>query len=133
MVSPVETSQAATEPTIHGGWVLTFIRVIESYGCDADGLLNKVGLGDRGNISSVDRIPFSLSEPLWNLAAEETGDPCIGLQMHAFFNPATFHALGIALLSSSSLQDALQRLARYGKVLGSAGEKSFTETPDNYC
>lgn len=133
MVWPAETGAPTQEATIHGGWVLTFIRVIESYGCDADTLLAKVGLGDRHKITAVDRIPFALSEPLLNLAVKEVGDPCMGLEMPKFFNPTTFHALGIALLSSNSLKDALQRLARYGKVLGSAGEKSFTETEDAYC
>ena len=133
MVWPAETSIPSHEATIHGGWVLTLIRVIESYGCDADSILTETGLGDRSKINTLDRIPFVLSEPLWNLAVEKTGDPCIGLEMHKFFSPTTFHALGIALLSSNSLKDALQRLARYGKVLGSAGEKTFTEISNCYC
>jgi AraC-like DNA-binding protein len=54
------------------------------------------------------------------LAAEATGDPCIGLFVSRFANYTTFQALGSAVLASGTLREAFGRIARYGRVGGNA-------------
>ena len=82
---------------------------------------------------SAQRIPVAPINQIWHLAEKQIGSSTYGLSAHKFVGPTTFHALGIALWSSSTLKDALQSLARYGKVLNNASVKSFDETDDSWC
>jgi len=54
---------------------------------------------------------------LWNLAVEETRNPCFGIEAGKRWAPTTFHALGFAWLASHTLRDALQRLVRYSRIV----------------
>lgn len=63
------------------------------------------------------RYPRSNMMELWRIAAETTGDPCIGLTIGLKVRTTSFHALGHAWLASHTLLGALQRLARYYRVI----------------
>lgn len=72
------------------------------------------------------RYPSHQSLAFWKLALETTGNPMLGLDVARQIRPATFHALGYALLASGNLQEMFERLARYFKVVTDAGELRFT-------
>ncbi len=59
---------------------------------------------------------------LWNLAVERSGDPCFGLTAAAQWHATTWHGLGFAWLASSTLEEALRRVTRYGAVLSTAAD-----------
>jgi len=119
--------------TVHAGWALALARLLESYGHDSEILFEQSGLSLKEIHDSHSRIPEEQMSQVWALAERTLGDSGFGLEIHRFITPTTFHALGIALWSSSSLHDALVRLARYGKVLSNGGVKSFKELDDCYC
>ncbi len=58
---------------------------------------------------------------LWRLAAEATNSPHIGLLVASQMQPGALHALGSALLASTSLADSFQRLDRYSRLVSNAG------------
>ena len=133
MSTTVYGAPAELEYTVHGGWALALARLLNSHGCDSELLFQQCDLPLNEIRDSHVRVPEKNMSRLWKLAEKEIGDSAIGLEMHRFITPTTFHALGIALWSSSSLHDALVRLSRYGKVLSNGGVKSFEEMEDCYC
>jgi len=63
---------------------------------------------------------------LWSLAVERSGDPCFGLTAAAQWHATTWHGLGYAWLASSTLEEALRRITRYGAVLSTAADFRIT-------
>lgn len=133
MSTAVYGAPAELEYTVHGGWAWALARLIDSQGCDSEQLFKLCDLPLEEIRDSHVRVPEKNMSCLWKLAEKEIGDSAFGLEMHRFITPTTFHALGVALWSSSSLYDALVRLSRYGKVLSNGGVKTFEEIEDSFC
>ena len=111
------SSPAAAEPTVLASWTATLVRALDHRGVDAAALCRDVGidperLGDDGA-----RLPLSATTRLWRLAAEVTGDDCIGLEVARHARPGTFHGLSAGVVSSGSFRDALDRIVRFGAVV----------------
>ena len=119
--------------TVPAGWILTLSRTLEFHGCCSTDIFASAGIELNAIADSCQRIPVGPVNRVWHLAEKIIGNSTFGLDNHRFVNPTTFHALGIALWSSSTLKDALERLARYGKVLNNASIKTFEEGDDAWC
>ena len=65
------------------------------------------------------RLRFPELEALLRAAREATGDPAFALHFGELVHPTTFHALGLALLSSSNIRAFCKRLERYYKFITS--------------
>jgi AraC-like DNA-binding protein len=63
------------------------------------------------------RMPLAVEERLWNLAAALTGDPLFGLHAAAAIRPGAFDVLDYAVRTAPDLRTALQRLARYNRLV----------------
>ncbi|HKY92586.1 MAG TPA: AraC family transcriptional regulator [Nevskiaceae bacterium] len=101
-------------------WAIALVRTLDARGIDGKALLQRAGL-DPGLVKEPNgRTPVSAMSRLWRLAVEESNDPCLGLKVSAFVQPATFHSLGLALLASENLADALQRSARFLRIVSNA-------------
>jgi len=92
------------------------------HGIDADSLFKEVGLEPKLLTDSDGRYPVKKMVKLWSLAVDRTGDPCFGLTVGTQWHPTTWHALGYAWFASSTLEDALKRLARCSAMITTAGE-----------
>ncbi len=92
-------------------------RLRDEYDVDPAPLFAKAGLDTALLTRAGSRYPRAAVMKLWELAADATGDRLIGLRIGAKVRTTTYHALGFALLSSHTLLDALQRLARYYKII----------------
>ena len=91
--------------------------MLESYEIDPLPLFREAGIDP----DSLDEMTSRLSRPavqaLWARVAESVTDPCFGLRAGGLWHPSYMHALGYAWLSSATLIEALDRLARYSKIL----------------
>lgn len=103
-------------------WAIALVRTLDAHGCDGRGLLLRAGLDAQLLTDPNGRAPVSGMSRLWQLAVEATGDPCIGLKAAAFVQPATFHSLGLALLASQDLEDALKRMARFSRIVSNVAD-----------
>jgi AraC-like DNA-binding protein len=119
----------AREATTLNTWAIAIARCLDSRGCDSNKLLKQAGLDPALLRDPNGRYPVSKMTRLWRLAVEQTGDPCLGLKAAAFIQPATFHGLGLAVLASQSVLDALQRSARYSRIVSNAADVVIEETP----
>lgn len=103
-------------------WARLIWEGLRTYGVDADALFIEVGLDPSALTDSNARYPVPAMGRLWNLAVERSGDPCFGLTAAAQWHATTWHGLGYAWLASSTLEEALRRITRYGAVLSTAAD-----------
>lgn len=87
--------------------------------------LTKADLEDKDS-----RISYALSDVIWREAQALIDDPCAGLLTARFWHPSTFGVLGYAMLASSTLRRALERLIRYQRMVAEESRVSLTETPN---
>ena len=96
------------------GNVATVIReVLDSNGADAPAVFAKAGVQVAHLNDPANRLTFNELEALLVASVEATNDETFGLHFGELVHPTTFHALGLALLSSSSIRAFCERLARY--------------------
>ncbi len=103
------------------------IKELQSYGVDVDAILNKEGLTLPKESDNIERVSFVTINRFIQVALKVTGDPCFGLNFSKFIHPTTFSTLGVALLSSYSLRDFCQRLARYYEFIATTHTLTFEE------
>lgn len=101
-------------PTTTGNWALLLSRVIESYGVRAQSLFAAADL-DLAEIENnpEHRVAVGKMAKVWQDAVEKTADPCIALTMAHYFQPNAYSAVGVALASSRTIQEAMERSINY--------------------
>ena len=89
----------------------------DHYGVEPEPLFAKVGLDTRLMSDTNARYARAKLMALWQVAADTTGDPCIGLVVGFRVRTTSFHALGYSWLASRTLHGALTRLSRYYRII----------------
>lgn len=103
------------------------------YNTDPDPLFAKAGLDSELLGQTGARYKRANVMQLWDIAAAETGDPCIGVVVGLKVRTTSFHALGFSWLTSCTLLGALKRLARYYRVIATMPlQLDITEHADHY-
>ena len=106
--------------TTLSSWALLLAKAIDHQGIDSGAVFRKAGL-DPSKLSDPNYRYASVGmKKLWAVAAEVTGDACIGLKAASYWHPTTLHALGFSWMASASLHDALQRMVRYLDIVSTA-------------
>jgi AraC-like DNA-binding protein len=114
-------------------WALLVAKALKAEGQDSDALFRRAGL-DPAKLQDPDaRYSAEGMIRLWRLAARTTGDPYFGLKAASFWHPTTLNALGYSWMASDSLQDALRRMARYGRIVSTIVEMRFEEFDDHFA
>jgi len=113
--------------TVLTSWALLIWRALLNHGLDAHAIFKKVGLDPNKLGDGNARYRMTDMTRLWAAAVEETNDPCFGLEVGKSWAPTTFHALGFAWLASFSLEDGLQRLVRYSRIVNNSLYASLEE------
>lgn len=110
-------STSAPSPTVLarlGGLVLA---AAQTRGVDRAALCERTGF-DPALLANPDaRIPLAMENALWNAAAELACDPCFGLHAVTLVKAGDFDALDYAVRTAPDLLSALQRLARYNRLV----------------
>ncbi|MBY6186499.1 AraC family transcriptional regulator [Marinobacter hydrocarbonoclasticus] len=118
-------------PSTIGAWALLMARAIESYGVDADALFAQAGLTlEDARRDSETRFPVRQMAQVWQRAVEHTGDPCIALTLTRYFQPSTYSAPGLAMLSSRNVLEGLQRCLRYFRHTSDVAHIAIEEQDD---
>jgi AraC-like DNA-binding protein len=100
------------------GWLLPHvIAQVTAQGLDATPIRQLPGLRQR-NLDDPDlRVPESVAQEAWRLAARMTGDAALGLHVAESLPRGALDLVEYAFRSSTSLASGLGRLARYSRVL----------------
>lgn len=123
------------DPTTISTWAIAVLNTLETCGFDPEDVARKAGL-DRKLLSNPDaRIKIKDMSRLWKIAVEMTGDESLGLRAAENIRPTTFHALGFAIMVSSSLMDAFERLKRFYHIVSDSVEVRFEHGKDtmSFC
>jgi hypothetical protein len=94
-----------------------FWRLLEHCRIDPEFVFREAGLDPALMGKPRERYAIERRTAAWVAAAALAKDPCFGLKMAAVVRPTDLHALGYAVLASSSLRTALGRLARFVPVI----------------
>ena len=119
-------------PTTLASWALVVAKALEAKGLDSHDVFRRAGLDPSRLVDPNARYPFAGMTRLWELAAQLTGDECIGIGVAEYWHPSSLHALGYAWLASESLKAALERTERYFHVVTTAGRGELTRTSGGY-
>ncbi|NMG42141.1 helix-turn-helix domain-containing protein [Aromatoleum toluvorans] len=111
------------------GWVLAIARTLDAEGVPHERIFRQIGMDPRRLSDGVNRYSQEAVSSLWRAAVSETSDPYFGLKLAAHIRPSTFHVVGYAMSCSASLGNALQRFARYAKLVSSSATVTLTQTP----
>jgi AraC-like DNA-binding protein len=91
------------------------------YGIDFAALARRAEIDPELLARPGQRLPSARIQKMWALAAQESSDPLFGLRAGQLARPGIFHALGLGIVSSTSVLAALQRIERYSSVVSTNG------------
>ncbi len=109
-------------PTALASWMRGLANELKSQGLDPAPLFAQANL----DIALLDqpeaRYPVANTTQLWQQAVQITGDETLGLRAIRHITPATFHAVGLSVMASDTLEQAFDRMRRFVDLVTDASE-----------
>lgn len=93
-------------------------RGLAAKGIALDPLLAQADLAELAKTN--ERLPLDITSKLWTIAEQASGDATLGLWLMKHVDITDFEELGIVLVSLTSPEHALQRMARYNRLASDA-------------
>lgn len=114
------------------GYASVLVNTLSAQGLDVASLCREAGLD-----INLANTPGAFCERrtiyrLWELAAQASGDPDIGLKAYGSFHPGSFQIVGYTMMSSLNLKKALERLVRFSPLIGTGFSLFFTSEQQHY-
>ncbi|MBX3601839.1 MAG: AraC family transcriptional regulator [Rubrivivax sp.] len=106
------------------------IDVASARGVELQRLMAEAGFDPAWLDDPEARMPLPVEEALWNRAAALSGDPLFGLHAAATVRPGAFDVLDYAVRTAPDLRSALQRLARYNRLVHDLASFALVEDGD---
>ncbi len=118
--------------TTIASWSQIIHKALQAEGIDPAPVFKDAGI-DASLISKQGhRFELTNMTRLWELAAQASTNDCFGLYAGKHWHPTSFHALGIAWLSSPTLFDAFERLVRYSALISTVVEAELVDKGDTH-
>lgn len=119
--NPVSSQACANPPrTSSASWLRGVAGMFAAEGVDVPAVFAQAGLDHRALDDPDARFPADTISLLWELAVARSGKPQLGLQRALAASHGNLGEVGFAMLSSATLLDGLERLARYLAVVSDA-------------
>ncbi|MGP0094066.1 MAG: AraC family transcriptional regulator [Xanthobacteraceae bacterium] len=113
-------------------WVKGVAEMLAAEGLDVRLLFAEARIDPAALEAPGARLQTEKISRLWELAAERSGNPAIGLAQHHVARPASFEVVGYAMMSCADLRGALERLIRYLLILSDALTMTMSEEHAGY-
>lgn len=120
----------AKDASVIGTMGIIIAQILNAKGVDAKKVFNHVGLEINSLNSPRARIPLETMNRLVALSIRLTKDPCLGLHMADYFSPTSYYALSFTLFASSTLEEYIQRLIRYRRLITGNSEVMLEMSDD---
>ncbi|MBN7798010.1 AraC family transcriptional regulator [Parahaliea mediterranea] len=117
---PHRQAEPGQAPTVLCSWTKVLVLALRDHGCDADALVAGAGLSLDQLAAPDARLPLAATTDLWREGVRAVGDESLGLWVPRYSSQTTFHALGYAFMASSTLLEALRRVARFNVMVSDA-------------
>ncbi|WOH38845.1 AraC family transcriptional regulator ligand-binding domain-containing protein [Thalassotalea fonticola] len=102
--------------TYHGN-IISLFEILKSYNVDVKQLANELNIDISKLRSKNIRMQAEQFDQLISLALEKTDDAMFPINFANYVHPTTYHALGMSLLSSSTLRSFWLRLSRFFSLM----------------
>ena len=112
------------------GWMIPFLRAMEAHNIDAALALKECGISQEVIADQESRIAAEKFSHLIEYCNKKLERHDFTILIAEQFHPGMFHALGYAMMSSSTLQGALERIAHYKRVVSNTCKLSNHEESD---
>ena len=113
-------------------WVRGIAEMLIAEGLDAPALLAEASI-DIADLNALGaRVETEKISRLWELAAERSGNPALGLAQPQAVRPASFDVVGYTMMSCANLLGAFERLIRYLLILSDALTMTLSEDEGQY-
>jgi len=99
------------------GWIIPLARAMEASGIDRNKALKACGISQEIMDDQESRIAAEKFSELIEYCNKQLARHDFSIDIAGQFHPGTFHALGYAMMSSSTLHDALECIAHYKRVV----------------
>lgn len=109
-------------PTALASWMRGLARELEQQGCNPAVMFAQSGLDFSLLESPEARYPVPQTTLLWQKAVQATGDETLGIKAIRHITPATFHAVGLSVMASETLEQAFGRMRRFADLVTDASE-----------
>lgn len=124
-----ESSELPAGDSILAAWVRSICQTLRGYGIEPEPLLERAGLARSLLGVPGARFPATQVRRLWACMMNETDDALIGMRCGQEMQVATLHSLGLAVVTSRSLSQVLDLVARYTKIISSTMDISLSHNP----
>jgi AraC-like DNA-binding protein len=101
---------------MHAYFISLLIELLASQGIDQDQLLNGTG-ATLADIHSPQGLTAAQLDAIFSSALELSQDPTLGLRLGSKINITAQGIIGYALMTSTTVEDALNLLVRYNRAL----------------
>jgi AraC-like DNA-binding protein len=118
----MEPMSEPVAPSVLSSWTRTIADALLVAGVDVVKVLSEAGFSHDDFRDPNARLPAQATAKLWRVAVAYTADPAFGLEAARYVTQTTFHGLGVAVLASATLGDALRRFVRYGRLVCDTAE-----------
>lgn len=110
--------------TVANTYVRTLLATAQAAGVAPAEVLLGLPVDEAQLAAANGRISVALIHRIWKRAVTLTGDPLLGLKMAQQMKPGSFRVMGLAMASSATLEQALQLMLRYQRLVSEAGTLS---------
>jgi AraC-like DNA-binding protein len=118
--------------TVLTSWALLVWQTLQDKGIDPRSVFNRAGLDVKKLGDGNARYSMEKMQNLWALTEDVSGDSTIGIQIGNQWHVTTFHALGFAWLASNTFKEAINRMARYARLVNNSLHAELTLDGPHY-
>jgi AraC-like DNA-binding protein len=113
-----------------GSWARFLAQGLQECGVDSYQLFLEAGIDLSQSEDPNLRFPVHKMSRVWQLVEEKTGDPCFPLTLAASANPSMYNALGLSMVSSRTVGEAMTRACRFSQVASEGATILLEERED---
>ena len=117
--------------TTSGTWGRIISECLKDAGLRPQRLFEEAGLDYEESITPDSRIPDAKLRHLYPLCAQATGNTDFCFHLSQYVKAHSFHALGMAILVSKNVEDALQRFCRHSAIISDSGHIEIVYTGEH--
>jgi len=128
---PGESGKPSNPSTI-AAYAFAIATALEQCGIDPQNIFDQCGVSLQTTTDPMLRLTNEEISRLFSASVEASGDPAFGLLVGESMHPGNLHALGYALMASTSLRDYAQRLCNYYKIVSQSAEIRVEENAEEF-
>jgi len=126
-----ETSGPSNPSTI-AAYAFAIASALEQQGVDPQVIFDQCDVPLQNTTDPMLRLTNAEISKLFAASVEATSNPSFGILVGESMHPGNLHAMGYALMASTSLRDFSQRLENYYKIVSQSAEFRTEESPGEF-